>query len=305
LKIGFDNVDMTSRSGPNSFAYRLAMELTKMGHAVDPQCQGCDVVLAFIERRTVTKDSTKVVQRLDGIWFSPQEFHIRNEGIKSLYTSCNRVVWQSRFDRHMTEKWWGPRSGTVIHNGIEAPADVVRVGVKWGAQAMERVFVSCANWHPQKRLKANIELFAHVHETQFPQSCMFVIGTPDTIVKHPRVRYVGDLPGIERDRLLRASDWFIHLAWLDHCPNSVIEALSAGCQVIASDSGGTAEVLDPKVDVIISERQAYDFRLAKYDEPPSIDVTQVPSLASGPRRARAPNISDVAKQYLRTFEEIA
>ena len=77
-----------------------------------------DVSIVFIERsgKPLAK---KVIQRLDGIWFSPAEFKSKNTFIKNLYENADGVIWQSDFDRQMVTKWWGlPKNGVVIRNGI-------------------------------------------------------------------------------------------------------------------------------------------------------------------------------------------
>jgi hypothetical protein len=113
---------MDSTSGPNSFAKRLAMGLIETGHEVELyDGRNADVSIVFIEP-TGRPLANKVIQRLDGIWFSPSEFETKNSAIKQMYENADGVIWQSEFDKGMTTKWWGnPKSGMVIRNGINAP----------------------------------------------------------------------------------------------------------------------------------------------------------------------------------------
>ena len=69
-----------------------------------------------------------------------------------------------------------------------------------------------------------------------------------------------------------AADAMIHLAWLDHCPNVVVEALSQDCPVICTDSGGTKEILGDG-GYIVSESQKYNFELLDYDSPYDLDLS--------------------------------
>src|SRR5690606_3039380 len=134
---------------------RLAVSLINKGHDVVDAHNDYDVMLAFIERTKPRRPGSKLVQRLDGIWFKPEMFETHNVGIKSCYDEADLVIWQSDFDRQMTTKWWGqPKKGTVIHNGIiVAPVtELSNPAIASLRASYEHVFVCSANWHPQKRL---------------------------------------------------------------------------------------------------------------------------------------------------------
>jgi len=120
VKIHFSNVNFSSRSGPNTFAFRLANELTSRGHDIVGVAGEYDVFLAFIEPSSPPQSGALFVQRLDGIWFKPEQFESHNRLIKSTYETCDYVIWQSQFDRDMTEHYWGERAGEVIRNGISS-----------------------------------------------------------------------------------------------------------------------------------------------------------------------------------------
>jgi len=72
--------------------------------------------------------------------------------------------------------------------------------------------------------------------------------------------------------LYRAADYFIHLAWLDHCPNVVVDARAAGAQIICSSAGGTKEIAGP--DAVIIEEDEWDFEPCKLYEPPPMDFSR-------------------------------
>jgi len=265
VKIYFDNVNFGSRSGPNTFAHRLAESLTS-NHAVDivKSNDDCDVFLCFIEPTQVPKTTARFIQRLDGIWFKPEQFHAHNLGIRWAYDNSHHVIWQSNFDMGMTTRWWGNRSGTVIHNGIKASN--VRISEPFISlrARYDRVFVSSANWHRQKRLKENIELFRLVANDN---DVMIVLGkNPDYHSEDPRIIFFGDQDHDTCMQVYSIADWMIHLAWLDHCPNVVIEAISCGCPVICTDSGGTKEIVG-KNGIILNEDIGYNFELLDYDKP--------------------------------------
>ena len=82
MKIHFSNVNFSSNSGPNSFAHRLANQLTKMGHEIVGPDTLYETMLVFIEPSTTPKPGARIVHRLDGIWFKPDQFETHNKLIK-------------------------------------------------------------------------------------------------------------------------------------------------------------------------------------------------------------------------------
>lgn len=310
MRIHFDNVNLSARSGPNTFGRRLARGLFESGHEVVDSGPEADISLVFIEPSGAPL-ARKVVQRLDGIWFKPSEFHIKNAQIKSLYERADYVVWQSHFDRKMTTKWWGDRNGKVIHNGTQSQP-VLNFTSQELADLRQRyrLFLVCsANWHPQKRLKANIDMFKHIRATIEPNTCLVVMGAdPQPLVADPNIFYTGSLPEELCLEIFSSADWMLHLAWLDHCPNTVVEALSQGTPVICSSSGGTRELVD-KFGIIIQESQEYEYTLEDYDNPPQIDVTTLKNLDKALISKNGVTHCDISmtrvlRDYLSVFDEV-
>lgn len=313
MRIHFDNVFISSgagsRTGPNVFAERLARELMRTGHEIVDHGPDADVSLIFIERSGQPL-AKYTFQRLDGIWFKPDEYHTKNVGILETYRSVNTTIFQSEFDFKMVKKWWGaPRNGgAIIHNGIDLTR-VDHITIPKLAKirsTYDKVFVCSSNWHPQKRLRDNLRLFDHLRRTQFPNSCLFVMGAnPDVMTTDPHVLYTGSQPPEVYLQVFAIADWMFHLAWADHCPNVVIEALSQGTPVICSEVGGTRELIGGYGRIL--KEDPYDFDLVDYDRPPAIDVTQVSQLPSRHELdyASIPNIdiADVARRYVNLFKK--
>ena len=274
LNIHFSNVNFSSSTGPNSFASRLANEFSTNNNInIVGENDPYDIFLVFIEPSSIPREGCKVVHRLDGIWFKPEQFISHNQGIKWAYDNSHAVIWQSEFDKHMTEYHWGPKKGEVIHNGINLSSiEVKDKEILKLKQRHDKMFVSSANWHRQKRLKENIEFFK---KNSANDDCLIVMGNnPDYVVEDPRVYYTGSLSHDLCMQVYSAADWMIHLAWLDHCPNVVVEALSQNCPVICSSSGGTAEIVGDN-GVIIYENKEYEYELVDYDSPYPISTDKI------------------------------
>ena len=73
-------------------------------------------------------------------------------------------------------------------------------------------------------------------------------------------------------RVYNASTHFIHLAWLDHCPNVVVDARACGCKIICSSSGGTKEIAGP--DAIVIEEDEWNFEPINLYQPPEMNFSR-------------------------------
>ncbi len=302
MKIFFDNVNFSSSSGPNTFALRLAENLYNRGHEIS-NVPDCDIHLSFIEQSYPKHPRSKLIQRLDGIWFKPDEFISKNANIKTTYNTADHVIWQTEFDKVMITKHWGMRSGDIIHNGIKlADVDVTDPSLKDLRKNFNKIFVSSANWHRQKRLKENIELFNKMCE-YYSNSCLLVLGShPDHMVRQDNIFYLGNL---SKDLLMQTysiADWMIHLAWLDHCPNTVVEALSLRVPVICTDSGGTKEIVRSH-GVVLRESFVYEYQLTDYGSPPPLDlnVDKLPDIIVDPSYL---DIDLVVSRYEKCFTRL-
>lgn len=274
MRIHIDNVQWNSRSGPNSFANNLAIAFSHAGHTLVEQHENPDVRLAFIH--TTTFDNVPLVQRLDGVWFnSAQNFVLQNEQLQKTYNAAKLVIAQSQFDKKLIETFFGKHKNeiTVIHNGINVeavqaldPLDVPQLS------NVKRVWSCAAAWRPHKRLSENIRYFLEHADVD---DCLIIAGAnPDVAVgiNDRRIFFAGDLDKQTLLQLMRSSDIFLHLAWLDHCPNSVIEARAAGCHIICSSSGGTKEIAGLNSTII--EEDEWDFKPCELYKPPQLDFSR-------------------------------
>lgn len=307
MRIHFDNTNFSSTTGPNSFARRLAICFHEMGVELTSG-QDANVSLVFIEP-SGNKLAKKVVQRLDGIWFSEKEFHTKNQYIKDFYNKSDVIIFQSNFDHQMVTKWWGqPRSSFVINNGVSkefVENSSLKLSLERLRTSYKNIFVCSSNWHGQKRFDDNVRLFKHLRQ-QNKSSCLLVLGNNAPLIKEEDVYILGALPHEMCMQIYRASDWLLHLAWADHCPNVVVEALSQGTPVVCAETGGTKEIVG-SYGVVLKETHQYNFELFDYSNPPTIDVSQVNNLPDRKDLRFSDvenkiNIRNVAQNYLEVLK---
>ena len=137
---------------------------------------------------------------------------------------------------------------------------------------------SCASsWRPHKRLNDNLRYFLE----NAPKDAHFVIAGGGanqddfrgmTGFDYSRVHHLKELDYMSLLSLYRRSTKFIHLAYLDHCPNVVVDARACGCHIICTDAGGTVEIAGPNSTIIHEDE--WDFNPVMLYQPPVLDFSK-------------------------------
>ena len=269
MNIHLENVNLQSTSGPNHFASKLVKYLD----ATFDYNKNPDVRLCFIETHQTKFNNVPLVQRLDGIYFNKeQDFLSYNENIKRTYDNASGVIFQSEFNKKLITRYFGdPKKYTVVHNG--ADIDHINSIKPFETDRLDffnKVWCCASSWRPHKRLNENIRYFLE----QAPKNdCLLVAGPlSEKFVEEPRIFYVGVLKINQLISLYKRADYFVHLAWLDHCPNVVVDARAAGCHIICSSTGGTPEIAGPNATLIHEEE--WDFEPVQLYKPPKMDFSR-------------------------------
>lgn len=269
MKVYFDNVDLSSSSGPNSFAGKLTKYMVKDNHEPTSDLSTSDARLCFIESH-IPKNDIPLIQRLDGIYFNlSQNYKQQNQNIEKTYHQSDGVVFQTEFNKQLTTKYFGGhQNSVVIPNGADNELiDQILPLAHKKIDKYENIWSCASHWRPHKRLDDNIEYFLQ-HAGQ--HDCLLVAGKLDKqYKKDSKILYLGELDHKRLISVYKSSRHFIHLAWLDHCPNVVIDARASGCQIICASAGGTKEIAG--LDGIIIEEDDWDFNPVELYKPPELN----------------------------------
>jgi len=268
MKLQLENVNLSSNSGPNSFASKLSSYIGE--HGVILNTDTPDAHLCFIESHR-QKHDVPMYQRLDGIYFNTaQEYNRQNSNIRRTYEMAAGVIFQSTFNKLLTTKYFGEHSNsTIIHNG--ADLRTIQETPELALNRYENLWCCAASWRPHKRLNDNIRYFL---EHSGPNDGMIVAGDVPVAdrIKDSKLHYVGNLNQIQLYSLYKKCKFFVHLAWLDHCPNVVVDARACGCTIVCSSAGGTKEIAGS--DAIIIQEDEGNFEPVALYQPPSLDFTK-------------------------------
>ena len=268
-----------SFSGPNIFGSRLKEALIKRGHKFVPFAE-CDINLAFISG--AYKNGAKNILRLDGLILDSED-ELRNQKNKPMKNSLalfDHIVFQSEFSKRAYEAFFGAvNHSTIIYNGT--PQSFSPHSSNWGQDhplsKFEYILVASADWRRHKRGE---EAIAAVMSYYKKDICLLVIGGAGQFVVNDNVPNIfcteRVLPNV-LPSIYNRCDAMIHLAWLDWCPNTVIEELSCGLPVLCSSNGGTKELVRDQGVCIELEEEYIDGTLAPLYNPPSADLNKIHS----------------------------
>ena len=269
MNLHVENINLTSNSGPNSFANKLIKYITKSGVEVNfakkPAAHLC-----FIETNRV-EFKKPMFLRLDGIYFNADfDYRSQNSNIKRTYEMASGVIFQSDFNKQLTFKYFGSHNNyTIIHNG--ADCELINQTPELKFDRYENLWCCASSWRPHKRLGENIRYFLEHSKENDGLMIAGKVPKKDRVV-HDRIHYTGYLNQRQLFSLYKKCKFFIHLAWLDHCPNVVVDARACGCQIICSSAGGTKEIAGS--NAIVIEEAPWDYTPVRLYSPPIMDFNK-------------------------------
>lgn len=267
MNIHLHNVNLNSSSGPDWFAQKLIKYGNKNKLTFNVE-EKASAHLCFIESQRKEFDAP-MFQRLDGIYFNTRgDYNLQNDNIKRTYEMAKGVIFQSDFNRQLITKYFGEHDNSVvIHNGADLESiQSIKPINNSVLDRYENVWCCAARWRPHKRLKDNIRYFLeHAGE----KDCLVVAGKTDYREENDRIYFAGTLPSNVLLALYKRCKYFLHLTWLDHCPNVVVDARAANCKIICSSTGGTKEIAG--TNAIIIQEDEWDFEPIDLYNPPVMD----------------------------------
>jgi len=175
----------------------------------------------------------------------------------------------------------------VINNGAHIKGFNQDQLLKRKNRLSERVILASSKWRRHKRLKECIQSFALLPK-EYSDVKLKIAGHVDESEQTDLIRMVNNenksnkiefLGNISQEKIYienMNATCFLHLSWFDHCPNSVIEAMSCGTPVVCSNQGGTKELIEKtKCGLVAEIDPAYDGSFISLYDPPEVDLMPV------------------------------
>jgi len=293
-----------NESGKGKFISRLIPELEEWGVKICGKQEKADIALSLTRFRSKFKGPR--VLRVDGIHLiSSNKTYWNNDRVKKCINKADAVIWQSNFCCDVAKKVLKvrPKREFQIYNG--APTDEFLVS-KMDLGFKYNIFI-CGNFQSRKhkRLEDMLQISMEMDD---PEIGWHVAGKIDIETpKSKRIKYLGVISREKIARYLASCDLMLDLQTASWCPNSVVEALVAGCPVIGCKGAGSEELIKTEGVLI-------------YDEPPTrmrdnekyykINHGEVISAIRGLLKTNSYferkdlHISNIAKQYYRAIEQV-
>jgi glycosyltransferase involved in cell wall biosynthesis len=251
-------------SGPSIFGYRLKEELIRKGWRWDAFLPSVNYIFSSGFFRPLCEN----IVRLDGLYFDSEntvgDSDKRNRPIFKAYQKADGIIFQSEFSKMLFEKFMGDLNcpWSVIFNGVGSNFSSKGERVDYG---FKKAIICSGKWRVHKRLKCIINGFLEYGDSE---TCLVILGWGfQKSLEHPNIKYLGKVAPRDLPKFLRGGDAFIHLTWLDNCPNAVVEALACGLPVLCSHNGGTKEIIRTN-GIIMQCEEEYNFKKVALYKPP-------------------------------------
>ncbi len=281
--------------GPHIFGKRLLDELVKQGLRFE---NGAANQLSLITGNR--RHGYNNLLRLDGLYFNKSD--PQNRLIFNSYESFDHIIFQGQFCRDQYEAFTGiEKPNSIIPNGV--PEDFFTPQPKAFRSEFEKILIASSSWRRHKRLEEVIEAFK---SPRLKDILLVVLGGyPDPGM--PNVVCLPHIPPHQLPAYYHSADAMVHLAWLDWCPNTVVEGLASGLPVLCSHNGGTRELVkDDGVILELEEDYVLGTEVDLYN-PPQVDINTIIDgileIASLPKIKTRHDlkISNVAIKYSKEF----
>jgi len=166
---------------------------------------------------------------------------------------CAAVVGVSKYDEIKLKEDWIVRNVSFVYNGI--PDKGYDKNLVWNIPNRYQKTILCvARVSPQK----NLDLFLRIAKL-LPQYAFVWIGNKDKIDhQFENVFFLGNIPAAGRYCYL--CDLFVLTSNYEGLPMTIIEAMSYGKPIVASNVGGISEIVENGKNGFICDNDEYSFK---------------------------------------------
>lgn len=207
---------------------------------------------------------------------------------------CKAVVGVSKYDEKCMEEEGIFRQLSFVYNGISRV--VVSADISFNLKKKYRKTILCiARLSPQK----NSNLFMHI-ATLLPEYAFVWIGNQHEVESHPdNVYFLGNIPyaGMYNS----VADLFILPSNYEGLPMVILEAMSFGKPVVASNVGGISEIVEDDVNgyVVENKPEAFAEKISYILE--NKEVYQLFSKNSLERFERDLTVDKMVESYMKIY----
>jgi glycosyltransferase involved in cell wall biosynthesis len=319
IKVNYAGAISGNRGGPRVKLSRLKMKFPE--HKF-----GFNLVYVLSNYPYLTPNSISrlkdsdipIVLNQNGVYFPGwygSSFHSQNQPNIEVYENANYVFWQSEFARESSRKYLSasdPR-GEILYNAVDL-LRFVPSGKKGGKNF---TFLLAGNLNMHQFYQIEIALLGMRQLHRYRNIRLKIVGCDDStrqevskLTETMKLTSVVEVGGkysqSQAPQILKESQAYLALKYMDTCPNLVIEALATGLPVVYSKSGGTQELVDSNSGVGLTVTESWELRnvVPNAEELASamLEVVDLRELMSLSARCRAESLFDIRFWYQRHKE---
>ncbi len=283
MLLGIENYyfNKGSKKGPYIFLSRLIESikkenLCKLTSLIDPRS---DCKLFLINKKKDFFFRKKFFLRVDGLYLDKFNHKFQTDKLnKKIFDSIDKasgLIFISEYSKKIVEKMHKKIKipNIVIHNAVDI-AQFSNFGHnlrrKFGFDENDRVIVTSASWRRHKRLNESIELLNILNSQNKFKYKLLVLGKSESQILNKDVIYTGHISHYNLPQYYRSGDIYLHLAWIEPCGNTQIEAMSCGLPVICCNNGGIGEtVRKANGGKVLETDKKFNFEKLDYYNPPA------------------------------------
>tara|TARA_Y100000768_G_scaffold292087_1_gene226033 strand:- start:841 stop:1842 length:1002 start_codon:yes stop_codon:yes gene_type:complete len=266
-------------AGPKVFLNRLKDSIIKQNlcNVKTPFLPFFDIALFSVYKKNFYKKN--YVIRVDGIYFDNKnvagETKILNDQIIDSIKKSVGIIYISDFSKKMVHNFFGNFNlpEIVIHNKVPLQTfnpEGDNYFKKLGFKDNDRVLITSAHWRRHKRLKETIKLIRILNKQSKFKYKLIVLGkNNDPNNNDKNIYYAGEIKPMDLPKWYRTAHVYVHLAWIEPCGNTQVEAMACGLPVICCNNGGIGEtVIEANGGIVVNSDPIYNMNYIDYYNPP-------------------------------------
>ena len=265
-------------AGPKVFLNRLKNSIKKQNlcNVRSPYMPFFDIALFSVYEKNFFEK--RFILRVDGIYFDKNntagDTNNLNNKIFNSISKANGVIYISKFSKDMVNKFYGKIDipEKIIHNKVplnyfKPNGDNYRKDLN--IKNNERVLITSAHWRRHKRLEETIYFLNYLNSYSPIKYKLIILGGNKKRFNDENIISIGEVKPNLLSKWYRTADIYLHLAWIEPCGNTQIEAMASGIPVVCCNNGGIGEtVIKAKGGIVVETDDQFEMNLIDYYNPP-------------------------------------
>ena len=274
MKLGFEDYPFNkfSRIGPKVFINRLIQSIKKNNLCrISPNyLPFYDVaILSVLAKNYFDKP---YVVRFDGLYNDKNnttgDTLKLNSILKKKTENASGIIFQSEFTKKFYEAFFGKieKKFEIIYNRIDTRRfvkDKKNFRDLISKNQNEKIIVVSASWRRHKRLEESIELIKLINKDKKYKFKLLVLGETNLQkINDDDIFFAGHVTPENLYKWYQSADLYLHPAWIDSAPNTIMEAIACKIPCVGFNNGGVSEMIslcDAGLTCIADKEYNFDY----------------------------------------------